>query len=153
MIEFSVPGRGEYRLAHLALDLNGTVAFDGRLIEGVTDRLGALRERLHVHLLTADTFGFLAEVEGELGFSARRIHTSADKTSFVEELGGASVVAIGNGANDAGMLSTAALGIAVIGPEGLARELLEDADVVAPNILRALDLLLIPQRLVATLRL
>jgi len=62
------------------------------------------------------------------------------------------VVAIGNGANDAAMLQEAALGIAVLGPEGLAAEALLAADVVVASIEDALDLLLRPHRLVATLR-
>jgi soluble P-type ATPase len=50
------------------------------------------------------------------------------------------------------MLSSAALGIAVLGPEGLAVEALRAAHVVVARIEDALDLLLHPQRLVATLR-
>jgi hypothetical protein len=50
------------------------------------------------------------------------------------------------------MLERAALGIAVLGPEGLALSCLQAADVVVPDILAALDLLLFPRRLVATLR-
>jgi len=73
------------------------------------------------------------------------------KRSLVERLGAERVVAIGNGANDAGMLQAAALGIAVLGPEGLAGEAWQAADVVA-GIHQALDLLLHPRRLVATLR-
>jgi P-type E1-E2 ATPase len=153
MIAFSVPGRGDYALEHLALDVNGTLCLDGRLIDGVAERLRALRERLQVHILSADTFGSVAEIEKVLGVSAVRIRGSADKAAFVQRLGPASVVAIGNGANDAGMLSAAALGLAVLGPEGLAREALAAADVVVPDVLAALDLLLNPQRLVATLRL
>jgi soluble P-type ATPase len=152
MVRFTIPGRGDYRLERLILDVNGTLALDGRLIDGVAERLKALRERLGIHLLTADTLGLIGEIEETLGFPATRIHTSAEKTAFVERVGPASVVAVGNGANDAGVLATAALGIAILGPEGLAREALEAADVVAPDILTALDLLLNSERLVATLR-
>lgn len=67
-------------------------------------------------------------------------------------MGAAGVAAIGNGANDAKMLETAALGIAVLGPEGLAVETLHAANVVVPHINDALDLLLKPVRLIATLR-
>ena len=42
--------------------------------------------------------------------------------------------------------------IAVIGPEGAAALAVGAAHVVAPNICAALDLLLNPQRLTATLR-
>jgi len=153
MLELFIPGRGAYRLEHLALDLNGTLAFDGRLIDGVAERLNALRQHLDVHLLTADTFGLVQEIEAELNLSSVRARSGADKLAFVEQLGPASVVAVGNGAVDADMLSAAALGIAVLGPEGLAREALQAADLAAPSILAALDLLLHPKRLVATLRL
>ena len=70
----------------------------------------------------------------------------------MDRLGAERVVAIGNGANDAEMLAAAALGIAVLGPEGLATATLRAVDVVVGRIEDALDLLLQPQRLVATLR-
>ena len=50
------------------------------------------------------------------------------------------------------MLAEAALGIAVVGPEGAAAATLAAADVVAPGIFSALDLLANPLRLTATLR-
>jgi P-type E1-E2 ATPase len=152
MIALAIPGRGAYQLTHLALDLNGTLALDGRLIEGVPQRLQALHPRLNLNVLTADTYGTIDRIEQQLGFSTWRISGSADKARVVQELGETSVVAIGNGANDAEMLSKAILGIAVMGPEGTAREAIGAADIVVPNILVALDLLLNPTRLVATLR-
>jgi soluble P-type ATPase len=57
MIEIEVPGRTTYRLHHLVLDVNGTVAVDGRLVEGVARRLAELHRSLEVHMLTADTRG------------------------------------------------------------------------------------------------
>ncbi len=74
------------------------------------------------------------------------------KLDYIEKLGADTVVAVGNGANDAAMLERAALGIAVIGPEGAAAKTLQKADVVAPDIRSALELLLFPKRLIATLR-
>ena len=61
-------------------------------------------------------------------------------------------MAIGNGRNDMGMLVDASLGIVVLGPEGTSSEALRAADVVALNVLDALDLLVYPDRLKATLR-
>jgi P-type E1-E2 ATPase len=157
--EIIIPGHGTYRLAHLVLDVNGTIAAGGRLIEGIPERLEALRQAgLQVHWITADTRGRQAALDRELGGEAVRI--SADtaageaeqKAVFVQRLGSEAVVAVGNGANDAAMLAEAALGIAVLGPEGLALEALLAADLVTPDIHAALDLLLDPQRLVATLR-
>jgi soluble P-type ATPase len=62
------------------------------------------------------------------------------------------VVAIGNGRNDRKMLDVAALGIAVCGAEGAAAETLQAGDIVVGRIVDALDLLLHPKRLMATLR-
>jgi len=74
------------------------------------------------------------------------------KGTYVRELGAAQVVALGQGANDVDMLHEAALGIRVLGAEGTAVEALMAADVVAPGVLDALDLLYDPLRHVATLR-
>ena len=155
MIEIEVPGRGTYRLKHLVLDVNGTIAVDGRLVEGVAKRVAELRRSVEVHMLTADTRGRQQVIDAQLGMQAARItprDEAAQKASFVRELGGESVCAVGNGANDAGMLREAGLAIAVLGEEGLAVETLNAADAVVPSVTVALDLLLKPLRLVATLR-
>jgi len=155
MIEIEVPGRGTYRLKHLVLDVNGTIAVDGRLVEGVAKRVAELRRSVEVHMLTADTRGRQQVIDAQLGMQAARImpqDEAAQKASFVRELGGESVCAVGNGTNDAAMLREAELAIAVLGEEGLAVETLNVADAVVPSVTVALDLLLKPLRLVATLR-
>jgi P-type E1-E2 ATPase len=155
MLEIVVPGRTTYRLHHLVLDVNGTVAVDGRLVEGVARRLAELRHSLEVYMLTADTRGRQQAIDAQLGMKAARIapqNEAAQKASFVRELGDEGVCAVGNGANDAQMLREADLAIAVLGPEGLAVETMNAADVVVPCVNDALDLLLRPLRLVATLR-
>ncbi len=158
-MDIAIPGRGRYDLQHLVLDVNGTVVAGGQLIAGVKERLVALRAAgLGIHWITADTRGRQAALDSELGWPAVRIKAhapqgeAAQKAEFVSALGAEHVIAIGNGANDRDMLRQAALGIAVLGPEGLALDTLLAADVVAPDILAALDLLLEPARLVATLR-
>ncbi len=74
------------------------------------------------------------------------------KRRLIASLGAASTVAIGNGKNDVLMLEAAAVGIAVMGPEGLSTEALAKADVLFSRIDEAFDLLGHPRRLVATLR-
>jgi P-type E1-E2 ATPase len=155
MIKIEIPGRRIYRLEHLLLDVNGTIAQDGRLLEGVAVQVDALRPVLQVHMLTADTHGRQQRIDARLGLRATRItpgQEAAQKAALVRELGRRHVCAIGNGANDARMLDEAAIAIAVLGPEGLALETLTAADVVTRDIHDALDLLLHPVRLVATLR-
>ena len=61
-------------------------------------------------------------------------------------------MAIGNGTNDVLMLEHCSLGIVVLGPEGTSGAALRAADVICRSIEEALDLLLSPQALVATLR-
>jgi P-type E1-E2 ATPase len=157
--EITIPGRGAYHLAHLVLDVNGTVASGGHLIDGVRQRLLTLRQAgWQVHWITADTRGRQAVLDQELGWPAIRIQAADpggeayQKAAFVQKLGASQVVAIGNGSNDVAMLREAALGIAVLGPEGLAIDTLLSADAVAPDIHAALDLLQDPSRLIATLR-
>ena len=57
MLEIDIPGYRALRLQHLVLDYNGTLACDGVLLDGVRDRLLILAGTLHIHILTADTFG------------------------------------------------------------------------------------------------
>jgi P-type E1-E2 ATPase len=154
-IELNIPGRAALRLDHLVLDVNGTLAVDGQLIEGVRRQLGELRDRVTIHLLTADTFGRQREIDQALNLTAVRLRPGGEprqKAEYVLALDARRVVSIGQGANDAGMLRAAALGIAVVSTEGLASASLTAADVLAPSIGAALDLLLHPMRLVATLR-
>lgn len=155
MLEITVPSRGVLRLEYLVLDVNGTVALDGQLVSGVSGRLDRLSSMLEPWLVSADTQGTLMSLAATLKAKVRRLQPgdeAAQKAALVEELSAGRVVAIGNGANDAAMLRRAALGIAVVGNEGLAVACLTAADIVAPNIEAALDLLLHPRRLVATLR-
>ena len=57
MIELRIPGRGALQIEHLVTDVNGTLAIDGQLISGLKQRIASLRDRITVHLLTADTHG------------------------------------------------------------------------------------------------
>ncbi len=155
MIELAIPGRGGLRLEHLVLDVNGTLALDGRLIEGVAEAINNLRDRLQIHLITADTHGQQAAIDEQLGLKAERLAPggeAAQKAAFVQRLGAQGVAAIGQGANDAGMLQAAGLGIAVLSREGLALSALNAADLVLPDILAALELFEKPMRIVASLR-
>jgi soluble P-type ATPase len=74
------------------------------------------------------------------------------KLAFIERLGPGECVAIGNGRNDRAMLAAAALGIAVVGHEGVAAEALHACDIAVRDAGDTLELLLEPRRLLATLR-
>ena len=155
MIRFNVPGLGDQQLEHLVMDVNGTLAVDGRLIEGVALKLSSLQGLLTIHLLTADTYGRQNEIDQQLGVTAVRIHPGGEvlqKAEYVRKLGSETVAAIGQGANDAEMLKAARLGICVLSVEGTARDALRACDLVAPTILSALELFEKRQRITASLR-
>jgi len=155
MIELNIPGIGVIQLEHLVSDVNGTLALDGKLIDGVPRALERLSDRVQIHLLTADTHGRQDAIDQVLGIRSVRIPPGGEaeaKAAFVRELGPEKVIALGQGLNDAGMLKEAVIGICVLSPEGLAIESLTAADLVLADINAALALLENPTRLVASLR-
>lgn len=155
MIQINIPGTGEYFLEHLVMDVNGTLAVDGQLIEGVAEKIGILRGQLTVHLLTADTHGRQDAIDRQLGLTAVRIQPGGEapqKAEYVQKLGAEKVVAIGQGANDAEMLAAARLGICVMSIEGAAKGALLACDLITPTILAGLELLEKPARIAASLR-
>jgi soluble P-type ATPase len=156
MLDINIPGAQPLRLSHLILDYNGTLACDGSILPGVTVRLEILAKHLEIHIVTADTFGSVRTQVARLPVQLAVIPPEKQaqaKAAYIENLGPANSVAIGNGRNDALMLQHVALGIAVMQTEGAATAALLAADVVTSGIVDALDLLLHPDRLKATLRL
>lgn len=155
---------GLYELDHAVFDVNGTLSCDGQLVDGVIERMHALRQLVQVHLLTADTYGTqrpLIDVQLAIAREPKIESTVIGpkdgpedrfKEAYVTRLGEARVAAIGNGRNDKLMLQKARLGIAVSGPEGAASETVSAATLLARDPLTALDLLLHPLRLRASLR-
>lgn len=159
MIEIQIPGLRTLRVQTLVLDFNGTLACDGRLLPGVAERLCELSKCLDIVVVTADTYGTAdTELEGlpvTIGNLAERLSASVDedeaKGRLVRSLK-ADVVFIGNGRNDAPSMRAAALGIVLIQAECAAISAIVAADIASTCIENALDLLLKPNRLIASLR-
>ncbi len=155
MIQVSIPGKGIIEIDHIVLDVNGTLAVDGMLIDGVKESLARLHQNVKLHLLTADTHGKQAAIDQELGLQAYRLlpgREDEQKAAYVRQLGAQRTAAIGQGANDALMIREATLGICIISPEGTATQTLFASDLVVPDIHSALALFEKPLRLAATLR-
>ena len=155
MLGIEIPGFKRLFLANLVLDYNGTLACDGKMITGVGERLELLSDRLGVHVLSADTFGTAREELAKLPCRVSVIspeNQAEVKGDYIGDLGPEECVAIGNGRNDRFMLKRAALGIALLQAEAASIEAVLAADILSRNILDALDLLLCPLRLTATLR-
>ncbi|MGZ6367901.1 MAG: HAD hydrolase family protein [Ktedonobacteraceae bacterium] len=152
MIRIDIPQRGIIELYHAVFDVNGTLAVDGIPIPGVVDRLHMLARHLSLHALTAGTHGNILELERTFGFPLHMIATGEEKVRFVEQLGPAGVIAFGNGRNDVAMLRVAVIGVAILAGEGVAIDALKAADALALGPVDAIDLVLKPKRLIATLR-
>lgn len=155
MIELNIPGWGALQIDHLVCDVNGTLAVDGVLPAGVPEAIQRLRDRLTLHLITANTHGSQDTIDRQLSVLATRLQPGDEaqqKAQYVQQLGADRVIAIGQGANDALMLREAGLGICVLSPEGLYPPTMMAADLVVADILTAFELLEKPQRIVASLR-
>jgi soluble P-type ATPase len=78
-------------------------------------------------------------------------HTE-QKEKYVIKIGARTVVALGNGNNDIRMLKAARVGVAVCLREGCSGEAIKAAQILVRSPIDAIDLLIFPKRLIATLR-
>ena len=157
MLQIEIPGREQpLRLDVLVLDYNGTIACDGQLIDGIGERIRELCTKLPVYILTADTYGTVKRQCEGLGaeiLTFPRAAAGECKEEIVRKLSvDQKVCVVGNGFNDVQMFDLAELAIAVLDTEGMYAGLLSHVDVLVRAAPDALDLLLKPNRLRATLR-
>jgi P-type E1-E2 ATPase len=155
MIDIDIPDWGNIEIENLVLDLNGTLATDGKIPPEVKEKINFLSTQIKIYILTADTQGTASEEIGTLDAKLVRLPEQDSKTGkfeFLKTLEPEMTAAIGNGNNDQLILKEAALGIAVLGDEGISVSTMKNTDIVVKNISDALDLFLKPKRLIATLR-
>lgn len=155
MLVIDIPDFKKIEAHHLVLDFNGTLAIDGKIIEGIKPLLQRLAHDIAIHILTADTFSTskeeLSDVPCKLVILEPELQ-DVQKEEYIVELGESRVISIGNGKNDFLMLEKAALSIMVIQEEGSYSKLLMVSDLVCINIIDALNLILKPKRMMAALR-
>jgi soluble P-type ATPase len=155
MISASIPGFGDIQIEHAVFDYNGTLAVDGILLPGVREKIDTLSSHLRIHVVTADTFGTaekeLHDLSCQLSVLSQDTQDIA-KRDYVVALNPKCCVCVGNGRNDREMLRIAMIGIALVQAEGASAESIAVANVVCANVIDAIDLLLNPKRLAATLR-
>lgn len=152
MLTLEVPGNKIYRITDLVLDFNGTIAIDGKLIVGVKERIQKLSKILNIYVLTGDQHHNAEKVLHNLAINVKVVHGKKEKIKFINDIGNNHIVYIGNGSMDTKALKKSAIGICVIGKEGVSTKALLSSDIVTNNILDALDLLLIKDRLICTLK-
>ncbi|UWG98502.1 ATPase P [Dehalobacter sp. DCM] len=155
MLSIDIPGWKTLNIRMLVLDYNGTLALDGIISDRTKSYLKQLTADFEIHILTSDTFGTVADQCSNLPVTINRLKSQShtqEKADYMKYLGGKGIAAIGNGANDRVMVGEADLGIAVIGPEGCSPETQSQADIIVNKIEDAFELLLNPNRIIATLR-
>lgn len=155
MITIDIPGYKRLEIQHVVCDYNGTIAVDGKMIDGVSEIINDLSKDLDFHVITADTFGFVERELENVRCKLVKIsvqNQAVSKLEYVLKLGKDKTICIGNGNNDRLMLKEAALGIALLQEEGTCTETLLASDVVCKNIIDAFGYFMEPKRLIATLR-
>ena len=155
MITIDIPGWGNMEVENVVLDLNGTLATDGKIPSEVKKKINALAGQVKIYVLTADTQGTATEEIREMNVELIKIEgkdSKEEKFNFLKSLDLEKTIAMGNGNNDQFILKEAGIGIAILGDEGISVIALKQADIMVKNISDALDLLLKPKRLMATLR-
>jgi len=154
-MRIDIPGWGGVDVENIVIDLNGTTATDGRIPLEIKEKIESLSHLAKIYVLTADTQGTADKEVANMSVEAIKIdeeESKQGKFDFLKTLDLEKTVAIGNGSNDQLVLKEAALGIAVLGEEGVSVSAMKNADLVVKNIQNALDLFLKPKRLIATLR-
>jgi soluble P-type ATPase len=155
MIKIDIPGWGNMDIEQIVLDMNGTIAADGRIPSGVKEKINSLSKKAKIYILTADTQGTASEETRGMDAELVKIpgeDSREGKLEFLKTLNPEVTAAVGNGSNDQLILKEAGLGIAVFGEEGMSVSAMKHADIVVKNVSDALDLFLKPKRLIATLR-
>ena len=155
-LSVEIPGRETITVRQALCDVNGTLALDGTLSDAVKERLRRLQALIPVYLVTADTHGTADNLVQECGqLEIARIKPGKEaeqKVELLKNLGAWQTIAFGNGANDALMLRNACVGICIMNGEGTAVQAIMASDILVRSAEEALDLLLQPARLIATLR-
>lgn len=154
-MHIEIPGYSTLDLKYLLLDYNGTIALDGLMSESVKKLIIEISSELEVFILTADTHGTAAKECEKLPVTLKTFPTDTamhSKLDILNFLGADNCCTIGNGRNDLLMCRESALSISVVGEEGCYSKLITQTNITVKSVENALELLLKPKRLIATLR-
>jgi len=152
-MKVDIPGEGELELKTLILDMNGTVAVKGQIVEGVKERLNTLKEHgMEIVLFSGDTRGNAAELTEELNIGWVQTATAEEKRDSAMKLNPETCVTIGNGLIDEKLFQTVRLSILTLQAEGVHFKTLQSADIITTSVLDALDLLIDERTLISTIR-
>lgn len=150
---YNVPGLGEVELKTIILDLNGTLSVGGVIPAGVKERIDSLKEMgFKIVVFTGNTRGDADQLAASLGIEWKQAQNADEKAELAKDMEPATCVSIGNGLIDIELMKAVALRIVTLQAEGVHVQTLMNSDAIVPSINDALDLLIDPNRLIATFR-
>ena len=154
-MKVNIPGKEEIEIQNIVFDYNGTIAIDGKLIEGIKKSINELSNSFKFYVITADTYGSVEKELADTKCEIIKISKSSQdvsKLDFIKSLGSSTTLSVGNGRNDKLMLKESILGIAILQDEGLCTETLLNSDILIKSIFDVFSFLKDENRLIATLR-
>ncbi|MFA7194022.1 MAG: HAD hydrolase family protein [Candidatus Paceibacterota bacterium] len=150
---YKIPGVGDLELKTIILDLNGTLTVKGRIPDGIDDRIVALKNRgYRILFFTGNTRGNADKIASKLGIEWILAENGIAKRDEALKLEPETCVAIGNGLIDLELMKVVKLRIVTLQAEGVHTQTFLNSDIVIPTIINALDFLIEPEILIATLR-
>lgn len=156
MLRINLPQlKSQIEIENLMLDFNGTMAKDGMLLPNVKKVINEISKMLKIHIVTADTFGSIETQVKDIDCILHIVepqNQAIAKLNYLQSINPDRTICIGNGFNDELMLKESKIGIAVVQAEGASIFAIKSSDIVCFSIVDALELIINPLRLVATLR-
>lgn len=147
-MNIDIPGLRAYKLKHIFIDYNGTIAKNGRLIDGILNKLHDLSNIIDIYVITGDTFGDVKKQLENTNLKLIHAYTAKEKQDKLYP----NSIAMGNGSIDHLMFKEAELSFCIIGEEGASFKAIQEADIIVNNVFDALDMILEPKKIIATLK-
>ena len=152
-MKYQVPEVGEIEINTIVMDLNGTLSVNGKIPEGVKEKLAKLKAlEINVVLFTGDQRGTAADLCKEYGIDFVRTKSGLEKEEAMKKYDSETTAAIGNARIDIGTFKHAKVSIATLQSEGIHSGIINSVDVIVPSINDALDFFIDTDTFSATMR-
>jgi len=152
-MKYNIPEVGVLEIKTIVLDLNGTLAVNGKIIKGVKNLLTKIKKLgIKIILFTGDARGNAYDLCKNLDIEFKKAINQKEKEKFFLELDTEKTAAIGNARIDNGKFKHAKLSIATLQEEGIHTGILKYVDIIVPSIIDALNLFIDEKIMKATMR-
>ncbi len=147
------PNNSELFIETIVLDLNGTLAVNGKVSEETKSRILKLKSMAYrLVLISGDIRGNASVIAEDLEIELFLGANSQEKAEQMQQFDKDKTAAIGNARIDIGTFDNAAISIATLQSEGIHSGIINHVDLIVPSIDDALNLFIDIKSLEATLR-